>query len=241
MNKQDFNKAIMGLKNIRMTDAEKKRMLERIFATPIKSPYMMHMPAFALACSLFLIVSFGGATYVSGTSLPGDTLYPLKVGVVEPMLDVVYRAPAEKIVWEEEKVERRIAEAEGLAKKNRLDDKKFKELERKIEKSSTAFAKAAGSVASTTSTSTSSAKKKKEDLKNEFRRKINEREEIPNGDDELESAESESESEKEASDKKRADRKEKIKRLQDTAVRFVDENDDEDEDEEEDRENMDDN
>ncbi|OHA89376.1 MAG: hypothetical protein A3B03_00095 [Candidatus Zambryskibacteria bacterium RIFCSPLOWO2_01_FULL_42_41] len=232
MTEDNFKKGIEGLKSIRMTSVEKARILERVFATPIKSPYMKRIPAFAYVYSLIMILSFSGATYVSGRALPGDTLYPLKIKVVEPMLDAVYRTPEEKIVWEEQKVTRRIEEAEKLLEKNELDDERLEALERSIEKSSTAFAKAANVVASSTTTSSSSAREKTKSLKQEFRKKINERQEVK-----VEITNTATTSDSQGgdsrsgfSDRNRNNQKEKIKRLKDMAIRFVGEEDENDND-----------
>src|SRR3989344_3574874 len=177
MNEEQFKKGIEDLKSIHLTDAEKARILKSVFATPIRSPFMRRIPVFAYVYSLLLIISISGVTYTSASSLPGDVLYPIKTGVVESVLDVVNRAPEDRIVWEEEKVERRIVEAEVLAKQGRLDDKKLEGLGRSIEKSSIAFTKAVNTAASSTTTSTSSARERAEGQKKEFRRKINERQE----------------------------------------------------------------
>ena len=177
MDNEQFKKGIEDLKSIRLTDVEKARMLESIFATPIPSPYMKRIPVFAFVYSFILLITAGGITYASASSLPGDVLYTIKTGVVESVLDVVNRSPENRIVWEEEKVERRIVEAEVLAKQGRLDDKKLEGLGRSIEKSSIAFTKAVNTAASSTTTSTSSARERAEGQKKEFRRKINERQE----------------------------------------------------------------
>ena len=149
---QSFGRGIEELKKIRMTDAEKSRIFETVLSTPIKSPYMKKVSMFAfvyshhakmiIATSLIVVISFSGVTYASDSSLPGDLLYPIKTRVVETTLDVVNQSSEKKIVWEEEKVSRRIIEAEKLAENDELDDERSEELERKIEESSRAFAKA---------------------------------------------------------------------------------------------------
>lgn len=178
MNEEYFKKGIEKLKNIRMTDVEKARVLKNVLSASSESPYMQHAPTFAFvstrythmiyAFCLVLIFSLVGATYVSGKSLPGDLLYPIKTRIVEPVLDVINSAPEKRIIWEEEKVSRRIAEAEKLEEKNELSDERVTELERHVEKSSRAFVQAVkeselGSV-------------KVEDRKNEFRKKFEVRE-----------------------------------------------------------------
>ena len=224
-----------------MTNKEKSRMLSRILSTPIKSSYMKRIPAFAFiysshytklvfASCLVMVVSLGGAVYASGDTAPGDLFYPIKTKVVEPVLDIVNSSPEKKIVWEEEKVTRRISEAEKLLEKDELDDGRLEELERSIEKSSIAFAEAAIVVASSATVSTSSAREKANSLKQEFRKKIDKRRAVEvKSEQEIEDAQDVG-TEKESSDKnkKRVDHKKKIKRLKDAAIRSLDDDSEED-------------
>lgn len=253
MNEENFKKGIKELKNIRMTDAEKKVMLEKVFSSPVASPYMERMPAFALVSShytrviltgcLVVAISFSGVVYGSDKSLPGDLLYPVKTKVVEPVLDVVNFDPEKKIVWEEEKVNRRIVEAEQLLEKDELDDKRLDEIEKSVKKSSLAFSRAADSVASSTGTSTLSRKKKAEDLKSGFRGRINERKFVWGRDNGDKRSKSGSQSEDNAEptlmmsaqisddrDNSGDSREEKLKRLKDAAIGAL-EDDDKDENE----------
>jgi len=231
MNEKDLEKRVSGLKNIRMTDEEKARMLKAVLSSSVESPYMKRVPTFAfiyshhgrviLATCLVALISLGTATYASEASLPGDVLYPIKTRVVESVLDIVNSAPERKIVWEEKKITRRIVEAEMLAEKDELDDEKLEELGRSIEKSSTAFAEAVSIVASSTN------------LRQEFRRKINERKEV--FDDEEKKQEEDKvtnisdvqsgNAKKESSSKDHSNHKEKIKELKNTAIRIVDHED----------------
>ena len=185
MNENDFNKGIEELKNIRLSKAEKESVFKKVMLTPVESPYVKPSPIFVsiftrhtqvfVAASLVLIMSFGGAIYASDESLPGDALYSVKTAVVEPVLDVVYSAPEKKLVWEEEKVERRIAEAEQLIERGELDEEKLAKLEAKIEKSSITFAATASIVASSTATSSIAKQERERKIKQDFRTKISER------------------------------------------------------------------
>ena len=248
MNEENFKKGIDELKNIRMTNAEKSRMLGKILETPVESPYVKRASIFAFIYShqtraifagcLVLAVSFGSAAYSSDESLPGDFLYPIKTNFVEPVLDVVNFEPEQKLVWEEEKVTRRIVEAEKLLEKDELDDEKLGKLERSIEKSSFAFNRAADSVASSTSTSTFSKKEKANNLRQGFRGRIVER----RGAFYREDGESKSESSADSmfaakmvaevttledkSGNDDDDKVEKIERLKNAAIRVLDEDDD---------------
>lgn len=254
MNKKDFKKGIEDIKNIRMTNAEKTHMLKSILSLPIKSPYMEHVSVFTFinsnyariawtVCFIFAL-TFGGTVYTSGASLPGDLLYPIKTKVVEPVLDIVNNTPIEKVAWEEEKITRRIEEAEALAEDGRLDEKKLKKLEREIEKNSHVFVKVVNIVASSTATSTSSAVEKARDLKQEFRRKINEREEIFNKDENKKdkeevkrekktmtadvfekSGKKDEKSENNLSESRRSKQQEKINKLKNIAIKVLDDED----------------
>lgn len=259
MNEENFKKEIKEIQNIRMTEAEKTRMLKKVFDAPVESPFVRRAPSFVfayfrqsqvlVATPLVLMLSFGGALYASDKSLPGDILYPIKTGVVEPMLDVINRAPEKKIVWEEEKVTRRIVEAEKLLEKDELDDEKLLKLERSIEKSSFAFTKAADSVASSTGTSTLSRKEKARDLKKEFRGRINNRRGSFDREDDKDKVESSNdeafgvrvrvEDAEKVLNELNDDRniqKEKIKRLQNVAIKVLDDDEDGDEDDDNDDE-----
>ena len=208
---QSFGRGIEDLKSIRLADAEKSRMLKSVFATPIRSPYMQRIPVFAFVYSFILLITISGMTYASASSLPGDVLYPIKTGVVESVLDVLNHSPEKKIVWEEEKVERRIVEAEVLAKQGRLDDKKLEGLERSIEKSSNAFAKAADAVASSTN------------LKKNFRRRINERQGVFDREEKKEEIKIEivSTTTEDSSNIDLSGKKDKINRLKDTVIKVL--------------------
>ena len=234
MNEKDLKKGISELKNIRMTDEEKARMLKAVLSSSVESPYMKRVPAFAfiyshhgrviLATCLVALISLGTVAYASEASLPGDVLYPIKTRVVESVLDIVNSAPERKIVWEEKKITRRILEAEMLAEKDELDDEKLEELGRSIEKSSAAFAEAVSIVASSTN------------LRQEFRRKINERKEV--FDDEEKKQEEDNvtnisdvqsgNAKKESSSEKHANQREKIQRLKDAVIKVLDDKDKED-------------
>lgn len=188
MNEENFKKGIKELIDIRMTDAEKENVLAKVFASPIKSPFMRRSPVFAfiysqtvrtvVMSSFIFILSFSGLVYASEKSLPGDLFYPVKTKFVEPVFDVVNAVPEKKIVWEVKKVTRRILEAEQLAERDQLDDKSVEELERSIEKSSISFTIAADAVASSTGTTATARKEKASDLKRKFRERINERMEM---------------------------------------------------------------
>lgn len=67
-------------------------------------------------------------TYLAEHAMPGDTLYAVKIGVNEELRATLARSSYDKVVWETERVNRRIAEARLLASEGRLTD----EVEEKV-------------------------------------------------------------------------------------------------------------
>jgi len=57
----------------------------------------------------------GGVSYAAEGAVPGDALYPIKVGINEEVRDIVALTPEAKADWESRLVERRLEEAEKLA------------------------------------------------------------------------------------------------------------------------------
>ncbi len=197
----DLEKIRSGWNSIRLSQSEKEKMLQKIFSAPIKSPYVFPIRTFGLVACLVLVMSVG-VLQVSGNSLPGDILYPIKTKIVEPFVGASHRSSEEKIVWEEAKIDRRIAEAEKLVEKDKLDDKKFKKLEESIKKSSQSFNIATEKVASSTS------------LKKELRARIVE------GKKDKEDSREEKGSENSGKSKK--EKKERVNKLRDSVVEILD-------------------
>ncbi len=61
-------------------------------------------------------------SYLAEQSVPGDSLYAVKVQFNEELRSTLTRSPYEKVVWETERLNRRIAEARLLASEGRLTD-----------------------------------------------------------------------------------------------------------------------
>lgn len=234
MNNKEFKKGIKEFREIKLTTDEKSTMLENIFKAPMESPYFgerlisnwLHKPV-AFALIAVLLVTGTSVAYTAENSVPGEALYTLKTGVFEPILDLVNTAPIEKLEWEEKKVARRIMEAEELAAKNQLDEKKTRELEQKIEKSSAAFAVAAEKVASSTATTTKGRSEEIEKFKKAFRQKLEEEKPAVITDEDEDEDKGRLEDEDDQEEKRK--REEKIKKLKDRAVRALDKEEDDDE------------
>ncbi len=132
---EKFNIGVEEIRNIKMTDFEKKQVLDNIFnspaplITPIKSPFMVLSFFSRLETNRFVyygalpalaILIFSGAVFASTNSLPGSTLYSLKVGVVEPAHSALIFSPLGKANFQSSLATERLTEAEILESKNEL-------------------------------------------------------------------------------------------------------------------------
>jgi hypothetical protein len=79
-----------------------------------------HKTAAAFSVSLAVLLSAASVSYAAEGALPGDLLYPVKVGVNEEVRATVAVSAQAKASWEAERAERRLAEAEQLATRGRL-------------------------------------------------------------------------------------------------------------------------
>lgn len=77
------------------------------------------------------VLQFGGAalgvlllsvTYIAERAVPGDTLYAVKISFNEELRGTLALSSYEKVVWETERLNRRIAEARLLASEGKLTD-----------------------------------------------------------------------------------------------------------------------
>lgn len=167
MTDDQFKKGIEQIKQIKLTLTEKERMLKRVFDTPQISPYaptisfwgvFLHQSRVAYVFALlFLLVSFGSVlAYNAEKALPGDSLYFLKVGVTEPIRDLVNTSPEKKAEWESAKTVRRLDEALNLAAEGKLNEKNRSDLEARFSKHTEAFDNSVNAIASSTKKSTKS-------------------------------------------------------------------------------------
>lgn len=78
--------------------------------------YLRYWKQASVAFVLMLMVT----PILAENALPGDMLYPLKVNVNEEVRGYLAWSPYEKIAWETERIERRIAEARLLADEGKL-------------------------------------------------------------------------------------------------------------------------
>lgn len=88
-------------------------------------------PALAFAL-VILLIGGAGATYAAEAALPGDTFYPLKLHILEPLQERLVRSPAKRKILQTQRVERRLKEAHSLANKGMLTSKHRMMLEQNI-------------------------------------------------------------------------------------------------------------
>jgi hypothetical protein len=63
---------------------------------------------------LSVLIILAGSSYLASNTLPGDFLYPVKTSINERVEGTLVFSEDDKILWELEKMERRIVEEETL-------------------------------------------------------------------------------------------------------------------------------
>ncbi len=71
---------------------------------------------------MFAVLFIVGVPFIAERSLPGDILYPVKVQFNEEVRSSLALSPYAKVVWETERLERRVAEARILALAGKLGE-----------------------------------------------------------------------------------------------------------------------
>lgn len=145
MQDKKIKNSIEEIKSIKMTDEEKSIMLKNILNTkfsqktekPIKSPYLKfyflnfksnHLFSFAIIFG-FIIIGTGGVAVASHNSLPGNTLYAIKVKMIEPIGAAFILSPEKQAKYEINLATTRLVEAQALLSQGDLDEKKEKQLD----------------------------------------------------------------------------------------------------------------
>lgn len=82
--------------------------------------YLRRPAGITIAAVLILALSSSGIAYAAGGALPGDTLYPIKVAVVEPVRVALAASPEAKASLQMAFAENRVDEAATLASKGEL-------------------------------------------------------------------------------------------------------------------------
>ena len=146
MNKEIFEQSMRQARQERLTSDEKtairQSILNFISRNPIQSS-QNRKPGIFLAKLSFsygvvmllaiVLTAGGGLGLAAEKSLPGDTLYPIKVGVNEEVRGWLMASEKDKTNWEIQRVEKRLAEAEELASDGSLDVEAREKIEANFE------------------------------------------------------------------------------------------------------------
>lgn len=103
--------------------------------TPTLSRFWhFHKLAASVMIAVLIITTGGGtAAYAAEGTVPGDTLYTVKVGVTEPLIDMALSfAPERRAEWERRRIKRRLKEAEHLSAREALTQEKREFIEQHV-------------------------------------------------------------------------------------------------------------
>lgn len=138
MKNKRLQKGIDEIKSIKMTDMEKDLIFSNILKSeagvvkPTKSTWVnfsfmaileRNRLVYYIIIPLIFILSGGGVVFASIDSLPDSILYPIKVKVLEPVKGAFTFSQTSKAKHEIKLAQKRLIEAETLARENKLDAK----------------------------------------------------------------------------------------------------------------------
>lgn len=142
---ENLEKQLKNASNIRMTESERSFMRSNIISfmnihdmrkgSYVKSPYHHFWnPLLVTLCSVMFIIASGSTiSYNAEDSLPGDKLYNFKIKVNEEVQGILITSPTEKILWQQNRVAKRIEEVKQLAASGELTEETASIAERAIE------------------------------------------------------------------------------------------------------------
>jgi hypothetical protein len=154
MKDNKLQNGINELRKISMTVDEKKYMLNNILSSTVQTKTKPENPwvsfslflkiqnnrfVFYSVIFLFILMASGGVAFASTSSLPDSILYPIKVGVVEPIIGTFKLSPEDKAQYESSLATERMVEAETLANKGKLNYKNEKKLNKLLITHTNAF------------------------------------------------------------------------------------------------------
>ncbi|MCX6753669.1 MAG: DUF5667 domain-containing protein [Candidatus Nomurabacteria bacterium] len=155
MENNKLKKGIKEIKNIVMTDVEKTRIFENILKVskekPKTSPWFTfsflamlknNRLVYYIVIPLIIILSSSGVVFASQSSLPDSILYPLKVNIVEPLIEgALTFSPKNKAKYEVNLATKRLVEAEALAGQGKLNKKNEDKINNLLDKHTVALDK----------------------------------------------------------------------------------------------------
>ncbi len=148
---KELERLIQSAKQIKLSPEKKDLIRARIqdfieltpitksTSKPFVSPFGVRISVsyFSKAISFALIVLIAGGgtiSYASENTLPGDTLYTVKVNVKEPLEEKLAFSPQARLEVKTKQVEKRLTEAQTLLQKNDTTPSKHQEVEDRVEK-----------------------------------------------------------------------------------------------------------
>ncbi|MEX0918100.1 MAG: DUF5667 domain-containing protein [Candidatus Paceibacterota bacterium] len=122
----------------------------RAIAAPSRFAFLYNVQLFRTAGALAMVLLVS-VPFVAERAVPGDVLYPVKVRLNEQVQSTLVRSPYEKVVWETERLERRLAEARLLASEGKLTPEAEAEVAEAVKEHSEAAQKGIASIRETDS------------------------------------------------------------------------------------------
>lgn len=134
---QQIEAQLHKLRSVKMTDFEKKDLDAHILLAVVSHKesreglkpknIFFGIPVFTRVAAVVLgVVFIGGGTlaYASEKALPGDFLYPIKIGVRENIVEAsTIRTKEGRLLWQQEKLARRIHEVKELKNRGTITKK----------------------------------------------------------------------------------------------------------------------
>jgi tetratricopeptide (TPR) repeat protein len=142
----DIEKVITDLRRIALSSNEKREIKASVFERinkkefaegSVVSPFsgiLLAARSHAIAFAVMVLVIFAGTgmSVAAEDSLPGDSLYGIKIYLNENLRTAIALNPSQKAHWNSRRAERRLEEAQKLASEGRLTDEVEGELERRF-------------------------------------------------------------------------------------------------------------
>lgn len=133
-----MRKIFTSLKRVRLTDRERQTQQRAVVEFVLQNPEregirdfraftarwsfrVMFRPGYALVSMVALLLVGGGTSWAAEKALPGDWLYPVKIGINENVRTALTLTPVARAQWTSQQAVRRLSEAEKLAIQGRLD------------------------------------------------------------------------------------------------------------------------
>lgn len=142
---ENLEEQLKNASHIKMTPSERSFMRANIASFMnihdirqgkyVKSPYHHFWnPLLVTLCSIMFIIASGGTvSYSAKGALPGDALYNFKLNVTEEVQGILITSPTQKIIWQQNRVAKRIDEVKQLAANGELTLEKATIVEKAIE------------------------------------------------------------------------------------------------------------